>query len=147
MVHRETFMITFKKTRTFFCIFLKNTEIIRKKLFLFLKIRKRNVEYFMEGARVRYLHTGFWSIRNRKSERSERVRFPIQTNNLICGFLMGKSHDQYVCKETFSKLASTVQTKHYCKLLTVHNSSFQFFSSACLSVYILYFPSFFPLNF
>ena len=35
-------------------------------------------EYFMESAGVRYLRTSCWRIRNRTSERSERVRFLIQ---------------------------------------------------------------------
>ena len=35
-------------------------------------------EYFMESAGLRYLRTSCWRIRNRTSERSQRVRFLIQ---------------------------------------------------------------------
>ena len=35
-------------------------------------------EYFMESAAVRYLRTSCWRIKNRTSERSERVTFLIQ---------------------------------------------------------------------
>ena len=35
-------------------------------------------DYFMESAYVRDFHTSWWSIWNRTSERSERVRFLIQ---------------------------------------------------------------------
>ena len=52
-------------------------------------------EYFMESAGVRYLRTSCWRIRNRTSERSERVRFLIQkqrvgkyrTKHFPCGIL------------------------------------------------------------
>ena len=37
----------------------------------------------MESARVRYLRTSWWCVRNRTSERSERVRFLIQTNECV----------------------------------------------------------------
>ena len=37
-----------------------------------------NREYFMESVGVRYLRTSCWRIRNRTSERSERVTFLIQ---------------------------------------------------------------------
>ena len=54
-----------------------------------------NREYFMESAGVRYLHTSCWRIRNRTSERSERVRFLIQkqrvgkyrTKHFTCGIV------------------------------------------------------------
>ena len=36
------------------------------------------IGYFMESAGVRYLRTSCWRVRNRTSERSERVRFLIQ---------------------------------------------------------------------
>ena len=42
-----------------------------------------NIEYFMESARVRCLHGELWRIRNRTSERSERVRFLIQNNECV----------------------------------------------------------------
>ena len=52
-------------------------------------------EYFMESAGVRYLRTRCWRIRNRTSERSERVRFLIQkqrvrkyrTKHFPCGIV------------------------------------------------------------
>ena len=52
-------------------------------------------EYFMESAGVRYLRTSCWRIRNRTSERNERVRFLIQkqrvrkyrTKNFLCGIV------------------------------------------------------------
>ena len=52
-------------------------------------------EYFMESAGVRYLRTNCWSIRNRTSELSERVRFLIQkqrvrkycTKHFPCGIV------------------------------------------------------------
>ena len=52
-------------------------------------------EYFMESAGVRYLRTSCWRIRNRTSERSERVRFLIQkqrarkyrTKHFPCGIV------------------------------------------------------------
>ena len=52
-------------------------------------------KYFMESACVRYLHTSCWRIRNRTSERSERVRFLIQkqrvrkyrTKHFPCGIV------------------------------------------------------------
>ena len=52
-------------------------------------------EYFMESAGVRYLRTSYWRIRNRTSERSERVRFLIQkqrerkyrTKHFPCGIV------------------------------------------------------------
>ena len=52
-------------------------------------------EYFMESAGVRYLRKSCWRIRNRTSERSERVRFLIQkqrvrkyrTKHFPCGIL------------------------------------------------------------
>ena len=53
-----------------------------------------NREYFMESASVRYLRTSCWRIRNRTSERSERVRFLIQkqvrkyrTKHFPCGIV------------------------------------------------------------
>ena len=57
------------------------------------KLRYR--EYFMESADVRCLRTSCWRIRNRKSERSERVRFLIQkqrvrkyrTKHFPCGIV------------------------------------------------------------
>ena len=56
---------------------------------------QRNREYFMESAGVRYLRTSCWRIRNRTSERSERVRFLIQkqrvhkyrTKHFPCGIV------------------------------------------------------------
>ena len=39
-------------------------------------------DYFMESARVRDFHTRWWSIWNRTSERSERVRFLIQNQRV-----------------------------------------------------------------
>ena len=61
---------------------------------LYIKYCK-NREYFTESAGVRYLRTSFWRIRNRTSERSERVRFLIQkqrvrkyrTKHFPCGIL------------------------------------------------------------
>ena len=52
-------------------------------------------EYFMESAGVRYLRASGWRIRNRTSERSERVRFLIQkqrvrkyrTKHFPCGIV------------------------------------------------------------
>ena len=52
-------------------------------------------EYFMESAGIRYLRTSCWRIRNRTSERSERVRFLIQkqrvrkyrTKHFPCGIV------------------------------------------------------------
>ena len=44
-----------------------------------------NREYFMESAGVRYLRTSCWRIRNRTSERSERVRFLIQKQR-VCKY-------------------------------------------------------------
>ena len=52
-------------------------------------------EFFMESAGVRYLHTSCFCIRNRTSERSERVRFLIQkqrvrkyrTKHFPCGIV------------------------------------------------------------
>ena len=41
------------------------------------KPRVKYRDYFMESARVRDFHTSWWSIWNRTSERSERVRFLI----------------------------------------------------------------------
>ena len=41
------------------------------------------IEYFMESVCVRYLRTSWSSIGNRMSERSERVRFLIQTNECV----------------------------------------------------------------
>ena len=54
-----------------------------------------NRKYFMESAGVRYLRTSCWRIRNRTSERSERVRFLIQkqrvrkyrTKHFPCGIV------------------------------------------------------------
>jgi len=42
-----------------------------------LGAHSRNRDYFMESARVWDFHTSWWSIWNRMSERSERVRFLI----------------------------------------------------------------------
>ena len=58
-------------------------------------LKQENREYFMESAGVRYLRTGCWRIRNRTSERSERVRFLIQkqrvrkyrTKHFPCGIV------------------------------------------------------------
>ena len=52
-------------------------------------------EYFMESAGVRYLRTSCWRFTNRTSERSERVRFLIQkqqvrkyrTKHFPCGIV------------------------------------------------------------
>ena len=52
-------------------------------------------EYFMESAGVRYLRTSCWHIRNRTSERSERLKFLIQkqrvrkyrTKHFSCGIV------------------------------------------------------------
>ena len=52
-------------------------------------------EYFMESAGVRYLRTRYFCIRNRTSERSERVRFLIRqqlvrkyrTKHFPCGIV------------------------------------------------------------
>ena len=51
-------------------------------------------EYFMESAGVRYLQTSCFCIRNRTSQRSERVRFLIQkrvgkyrTKHFTCGIV------------------------------------------------------------
>ena len=52
-------------------------------------------EYFIESAGVRHLHTSCFCIRNRTSERSERVRFLIQkqrvrkycTKHFPCGIV------------------------------------------------------------
>ena len=41
-----------------------------------------SVNYFMESACVRDFHTSWWSIWNRTSERSERVRFLIQNQRV-----------------------------------------------------------------
>ena len=41
-----------------------------------------NRDYFMESACVRDFHTSWWSIWNRTSERSERVRFLIQNQRV-----------------------------------------------------------------
>ena len=54
-----------------------------------------NRKYFMESAGERYLRTSCWRIRNRTSERSERVRFLIQkqrvrkycTKHFPCGIV------------------------------------------------------------
>ena len=53
------------------------------------------IEYFMESAGVRYLHTSCWYIRNRTGEHSEWVRFLIQkqrvrkyhTKHFPCGII------------------------------------------------------------
>ena len=42
-----------------------------------------HIEYFMESVCVRYLRTSWSSIGNRTSERSERVRLWIQTNEYV----------------------------------------------------------------
>ena len=49
-----------------------------RKLKVYNKIYVVYREYFMESAGVRYLRTNCWRIRNRTSERSERVKFLIQ---------------------------------------------------------------------
>ena len=68
-----------------------------KKKTLILRVSHFSVyrEYFMESAGVRYLRTSCWRIRNRTSERSERVRFLIQkqrvrkyrTKHFPCGIV------------------------------------------------------------
>ena len=46
------------------------------------RLRWVNRDYFMESACVRDFHTSWWSIWNRTSERSERVRFLIQNQRV-----------------------------------------------------------------
>ena len=45
-------------------------------------ITRKNRDYFMGRARVRDFRTSWWCIRNRTSERSERVSFLIQTTSV-----------------------------------------------------------------
>ena len=61
---------------------------------LWMRVSSANREYFMESAGVRYLRTSCWRVRNRTSERSERVRFLIQkrvhkycTKHFPCGIV------------------------------------------------------------
>ena len=67
-----------------------------------------NIEYFMKRVGVRYLRTSCWRIRNRTSERYERVRFLTQNTCSDCGY---KALSMWYCvyyihTETFVIFAS-----------------------------------------
>ena len=73
----------------------EQVPVVRMCFWRVMSTKVINREYFMESAGVRYLHTSSWRIRNRTSERSERVRFLIQkqrvgkyhTKHFTCGIV------------------------------------------------------------
>ena len=64
-----------------------------------------NRKYLMESAGVRYLRTSCWRIRNRTSERSERVRFLIQKQR-VRKYRTKWYGVYYIHTETFINLAA-----------------------------------------
>ena len=62
--------------------FLYNLLLLTQKRHIFFLMGDIHREYFMESAGVRYLRTSCWRIRNRTSERNERVRFLIQNQRV-----------------------------------------------------------------
>ena len=79
---------SWEKKLYFWCLWKQFIRSVTDRHFMY-------IEYFMESAGVRYLHTSCWYIRNRTSEHSEWVRFLIKkqrvrkyrTKHFPCGIV------------------------------------------------------------
>ena len=103
-----------------------------------LKKIRINREYFMESAGVRYLRTSYWRIRNRTSERSERVRFLIQkrvrkyrTKHFPCGIVFIiyiPRHSSFWRPFYFKSFKNAYLPLHTCRKMT-KKTKYQLFST------------------
>ena len=99
-------------------------------------------EYFMESAGVRYLRRSCWRIRNRTSERSERVRLLIQkqrvrkhrTKHFLCGIVFIiyiPRHSSFWRPFYFKSFKNAYLPLHICRKMTTKTKYQLFSKSVC----------------